>query len=74
MWRFYMMIDRRLVASRDILELIELNKLLAIRQQQLNDLQQENNLLKKTNAGLKNRLQLLLRHTRVNIQAGNRAG
>jgi hypothetical protein len=62
------MIDSRLVASNDILELIELNKLLVLRQQQILELQSENNALKKANVGLKNRLQLSLRYALTNIQ------
>jgi hypothetical protein len=62
------MIDSRLVASNDILELIELNKLLVLRQQQILELQSENNALKKANIGLKNRLQLSLRYALTNIQ------
>lgn len=64
-----MIIDNRLTASNDVLKLIELNKLLAERQQQLLVLQDENNRLRKMNSGLKNRLQLLLRSVWTMLQA-----
>lgn len=56
-----MNIDNRLAASNMTLQLIELNRLLDERQQQMLALQRENNQLKRMNSGLRNRLQLLLR-------------
>ncbi|HSB96612.1 MAG TPA: hypothetical protein VLC91_09195 [Spongiibacteraceae bacterium] len=64
-----MAIDNRLSAANDILELIELNKLLADRQRQILDLQRENELLKRVNAGFKNRLKLLLRSVSATINS-----
>jgi FtsZ-binding cell division protein ZapB len=68
-----MTIDNRLPAANDILELIELNKLLADKQRQIVALQCENELLKRVNTGFKNRLQLLLRSVAASIQARKQA-
>jgi len=64
-----MAIDNRLTAASDILELVELNRVLADKQRKILDLQSENEMLKRVNAGFKNRLQLVLRSAVANIQA-----
>lgn len=68
------MIDNRLTAPGDILQVVELNRLLDERQQQMLALQSENSQLKKMNSGLRNRLQLLLRSVSTMMQARKNIG